>query len=219
MGIYRLKPWFVARLDGLRVRLQRAGVSADAVTIAGVAAGIALGAALAAGVLASPWWWLAVPPLALVRLAANALDGALARASGTARPAGAILNEVGDRVADLGMLAGLAPAVGAPLAASAVATAFATALVGVLAAALVGERATSGPMGKADRVTLLAVAAPVAIAVGEAALVVAAWLVVVGGVATVARRTRRLWSEVADGHGPSGQRTRDETDERDERSA
>ena len=101
-GLYALKPWYSRRL-GLFVDLAvRRGISPDVFTALGV-----LGAALAAVVIWQGWWPLALLFLA-VRLGGANLDGAVARARGVSRPWGFVLNEVGDRVSDLLMYAGLA---------------------------------------------------------------------------------------------------------------
>ncbi|WP_273521055.1 CDP-alcohol phosphatidyltransferase family protein [Rhodosalinus sediminis] len=71
----RLRPFIDPPLDRLGRRVARAGVGADAVTLAGLALGL-----IAAGIVAAghPGWALA--PLLLSRLA-DGLDGAVARAS------------------------------------------------------------------------------------------------------------------------------------------
>src|SRR6478735_2996687 len=101
-GLYALKPWYTRRLDGFVRSAVRRGTSPDVFTWLGV-----LSAALAAVAIAVGWW-----PLALVflagRLAGANLDGAVARARGVSRPWGFVLNEIGDRVSDLLMYAGLA---------------------------------------------------------------------------------------------------------------
>ena len=100
-GLYALKPWYSRRL-GLVVALAvRRGISPHVFTALGV-----LGAALAAVAVWQGWWPLALLLLA-VRLGGANLDGAVARARGVSRPWGFVLNEVGDRVSDLLMYAGL----------------------------------------------------------------------------------------------------------------
>ena len=58
-----------------------------------------------------PLWLLLLPPLLLLRLALNALDGMLTREFHQATPSGAVLNELGDVLADAGPLP--APCAGA----------------------------------------------------------------------------------------------------------
>jgi len=60
----------------------------------------AAGLAFYAGVLHNRWLFLAVPPLFVMRIAANVLDGVLARETGQAGPRGEVLNELSDAVGD-----------------------------------------------------------------------------------------------------------------------
>jgi CDP-diacylglycerol--glycerol-3-phosphate 3-phosphatidyltransferase len=123
---------------------------------------------------------------------------------GTARPFGLVVNEAGDRVADAAMLLGTAPAVGLPLALGSVAAATFVSLSGVLSLALTSRRDTGGPMGKADRVAALAVAAGIAAAVHQTwAFSVVLWAVVLGGPVTVVARLARLRRTLA--HPSSGE--------------
>jgi CDP-diacylglycerol--glycerol-3-phosphate 3-phosphatidyltransferase len=71
------------------------------------------------------------------------------------------VNELGDRVADLGVFAGLAlvPGVSVGLVGAAAALSLLASHVGVAAEAAGGRRLRGGPMGKADRMAALAVAA------------------------------------------------------------
>ena len=192
MSVYKLKPWFVGRLSVVTQRLADRGTHPNTVTVAGVVAAALAGVALVAGAWLDPLWWAAVPLLGVLRLAANAIDGSLARLTGRSSARGEVLNEVGDRAGDGVMLAALGPSVGWGLAGWAVAAAFLVAFVGVLAQAATGERDSSGPMGKADRVMVLSIAAPVAI-VDDRALPLAAVLVIAGAAVTVTRRVAALW--------------------------
>jgi CDP-diacylglycerol---glycerol-3-phosphate 3-phosphatidyltransferase len=191
-GLYRLKPRFVARLRGLEDRVVARGVTAGQLTWAGALAGAVTAAALLAGTRA-PWLWLAVAPLSLIRMACNALDGAVARRTSTVTARGAVTNELADRAADLLTLAALAPVVGVAPAAAAAVVALATSFVAVLAQAVTGRRIAAGPLGKPDRVAVLSVGATAAVLVGPAALVAATWVIVAAGLLTVARRTVALW--------------------------
>ncbi|WP_338700863.1 CDP-alcohol phosphatidyltransferase family protein [Streptomyces sp. Q6] len=103
-GLYSLKPWYADRLAGVRAGCAARGVSPDTLTWAGVACGAAAGAALA--FLPAPFAALPVAVLLAARLGFANLDGALARDTGRTTRRGAVLNELGDRAADLAMLAG-----------------------------------------------------------------------------------------------------------------
>jgi len=97
------------RLLPLGARLGRAGVSPDALTFGGLGCALSAGTAVALG----------SPATALVlftcSLLADGLDGATARASGRARPAGALLDALSDRVGELALIGGIAAAAGEPL--------------------------------------------------------------------------------------------------------
>ncbi len=198
MAIYAIKPWFRGRLSGATQRLVRRGVSPDVVTAAGVLASVAGGVALAAGRW-SPYVWLAVPPFALLRITANALDGLVAQESRRARPRGELFNETADRVADAAFLVPIATLPGqfawvplAALAAAAIAS-----FVGVAARAAGGARRYDGPMGKPDRMAVLALAAVVAAGTRDGRWLTAGCAVIaVGAVLTVMNRYLRAHREL-----------------------
>src|SRR6185503_4165039 len=109
-SIYDLKPAFQRLLRPLVAGLVRAGVTPNQVTIVALLLSISVGATIAA--TRARWSLLLLPPLLLVRMALNALDGMMAREHGMKTPIGALLNEVGDVLSDaalylpLGLLAG-----------------------------------------------------------------------------------------------------------------
>lgn len=180
MNLYALKPGFVRRLGRAVAIADRHDVTPDQVTALGAGLGVATGAAVAAGTV-WPTVWLAVAPLAVARLAANAVDGQLARSTDASTSRGAVGNELADRVGDLAALA--------PLALVAPVTT-AVLLVGLLVAewaatlhwAVHGERRYAGPFGKPDRMVVLgaglaaAVAWPVAAVVTVVVLAVGVWV-------------------------------------------
>lgn len=180
MNLYALKPWFVRRLGRAVTLAADRGIRPDTVTVVGTVLGVGTGVAVAAGTLA-PLAWLAVPPLAVARLAANAIDGQLARTAGTATTRGAVGNEVADRVGDLAALGPLALV--APVATVALVVGL---LVGEWIAAVDwavhGTRRYVGPFGKPDRMLVLAVGAvaavvwPSALAVTAVVLAAGVWL-------------------------------------------
>ncbi|MEK0101013.1 hypothetical protein WDA79_21375, partial [Streptomyces sp. A475] len=93
------------------------------------------------------------------RLAFANLDGALARDTGRTTRRGALLNELGDRAADLLVVAGFLPLAPLWLVAAA---AFATTLpswVSLAGAAAGAPRRNGGPVGKTERCLLAVVAA------------------------------------------------------------
>ena len=163
MGIYAVKPWFRGRLSGATDTLVRRGVTPDQVTGAGLLASAAGGLAVWAG-NDRPLVWLAVPVLAFVRIAANALDGLVAQRAGLARPAGELFNETSDRLADAAFVLPLALVDGVPawLPFAAIAAAELASFVGITARAAGGTRRYDGPMGKPDRMAVVGLAAVVA---------------------------------------------------------
>jgi len=165
-GLYALKPWFTGRLTPIIDTAAARRISPDVFTAAGVAAAGAAGTAIAFG------WWPLAAVFMVLRLAGANLDGAVARARGVSRPWGFVVNELGDRTADLLAFAGLAvwaarqqgpalnwlswPVLQVLLAALA-ATLPTFASLAVAAAGL--TRRNGGPMGKTERCLLLVVAA------------------------------------------------------------
>jgi CDP-diacylglycerol--glycerol-3-phosphate 3-phosphatidyltransferase len=101
-GLYALKPWFTRRLTVIVDVAVARQVSPDAFTAAGVLAAGAAGVAVAFGC------WPLAAVFMVLRLAGANLDGAVARARGVSRPWGFVVNEIGDRTADLLAFAGLA---------------------------------------------------------------------------------------------------------------
>ena len=89
-------------LKPVGVKLRRAGVNADVLTGIGVSMAAASGIAIATGHLS-----LGLLLLVLTGLP-DALDGAVAKAAGTAGPRGAFFDSVADRVSDTFLLLGVA---------------------------------------------------------------------------------------------------------------
>ena len=151
-SVYDLKPRFQALLRPLMARLARAGFTPNAITLIAVAGSIAVGAALSqAG--GRPALLLLLPAWLFARMALNAIDGMMARELDMASPLGAVLNELGDALSDLGLYLPLAfvhkesewPVIAFSI--GAVLTEF----CGVLGRALGASRRYEGPMGKSDR--------------------------------------------------------------------
>lgn len=196
MGIYGFKPAFRRALRPVAARLGR--VHPDAVSAAAIAI------SLAAGVLLwlapqRPWLLLVVAPLLVARLAANALDGMLAQAQGVASPRGELVNELSDRVSDALILGGLALSGAVPtlLAGAALAVTLLVSYVGILEKAAGGIRNYAGPLGKADRMALLALACVAAVALPrQPVLEWTAWLFVALGLVTLLHRVRLAWGRL-----------------------
>lgn len=200
-GLYALKPWYTRRLGRVVRAAVRRGVSPDVFTLLGVVAAAGAGVAIAAG------WWPAALVLLAARLAGANIDGAVARARGVSRPWGFVVNEIGDRVSDLLMFAGLAVLAGATQAGVGHPSAVEWVLVATVAATLPtaaslavagagGPRQNGGPFGKTERCAAAVVATAV-----PAWIVPVAVVVVVGSVLTAALRLRHGRSAL--GAGPA----------------
>lgn len=193
-GLYSIKPWFVRGLGGFEDRLVARGVSADALSYAAVIVSLVAGCTVIAGYRVHPWLWFLVAPLAVARLALNALDGAVARRTRTARPFGKVINEICDRVSDVCFVAPLVVFLSPVLVVAALVVISIVSLCGSLGEVVGGSRLTSGPMGKADRVAVVGVAAAGAGLTGAAVPVFSSALLIItaGGLATIAVRLRAL---------------------------
>ncbi len=192
-GLYAAKPAFQRLLGGVADGLARRQVDPDALTYAAVGCGL-IGGAVVLAASAEPRALWAIPILAVVRLALNALDGMVAVRRGCARPWGKVLNEVGDRLADLAFFGPLLLVPGSEplLVASSLCAMLLSSYVGVLAEAAGTTRQYGGVLGKADRMVWLSIAAVVAAVTGDLlALRLLPAVLLVGGVATVLQRGRR----------------------------
>lgn len=188
--MYALKPWYARRLARTRAVLVSRRVSPNALTAAGVACGAGAGLTLwlpHPGPVAA----LAVGLLLAARLACANLDGGVAREAGTGTRFGAVVNELGDRLAELAALAGvlaLAPAGVVAATALAVTLPSWVALAGAAAGA---PRAQGGPVGKTERCVLLVLIA----ATGWAAPYLA--VMAAGSLLTAALRLLRIRRHLA----------------------
>jgi phosphatidylglycerophosphate synthase len=140
------------------------GISANAISIAGLFSGIAAGAALWATSWdgsCTRWCWFAGALLVQGRLLANMLDGMVAQLSGKNSPVGALYNEVPDRIEDaviligLGYAVGSCPALGYLAAIAAVFTAYVRAMNKVAGA----PQDFCGPLAKPQRMFVVTIAA------------------------------------------------------------
>lgn len=107
ISVYRLKPAFVALLRPLARLLATSGVTANQVTAAACLLSILYAVLLACFPAASLLWGL-LPVWLFLRMACNALDGIMAREHHQKSRLGALLNEMGDVVADAALFVPLA---------------------------------------------------------------------------------------------------------------
>ena len=152
VSIYDLKPAFQGLLRPLTRALARAGVTANAVTLAAAGLSVLVGAAIAARPGSRPVLLL-LPAVLFARMALNAIDGMLAREHGQKSKLGALLNELGDVVSDTALYLPLAlvPGFDPRLAALVVVLAALSEMTGVMGPTVGASRRYDGPMGKSDR--------------------------------------------------------------------
>ncbi len=159
ISIYNLKPAFIGLLRPLASALAKAGVTANHVTVAACLLSVLYGFALFCRP-GSPLLWGLMPVWLFVRMALNAIDGILAREFGQKSRLGAILNEMGDVIADAALFAPLAlvSGVSVPAVGLFIWMALLTEFAGVLALLVNSPRRYEGPCGKSDRAFLIGVA-------------------------------------------------------------
>jgi len=159
-SIYDIKPAFQNLLRPITRGLAGAGVTANQVTIAAAVLSAAVGASIALWPL-EDWPLLLLPAFLFVRMALNAIDGMLAREHGMKSRLGAVLNEVGDVVADTALYLPLAwvPGFNPTLVVTATALAIISEMTGVVAVQIGAARRYDGPMGKSDRAFVFGFAA------------------------------------------------------------
>jgi CDP-diacylglycerol---glycerol-3-phosphate 3-phosphatidyltransferase len=197
-SIYQLKPAFQGLLRPLVRALARGGVTANQVTLAAVALAFAIGVVLLA--CDSRLVLLLLPVGLFLRMALNAIDGMLAREHGQASRLGAILNELGDVVADAAMYLPLAlrPEFPSTPLVTLVLLAVIVEMTGVIGVQVGASRRYDGPFGKSDRAFVfgvlglaLALWAPVGEWLGWLL-----WLLVALSALTIVNRARAALSEL-----------------------
>lgn len=201
-SIYDLKPQFQGMLRPTCGALAAAGVTANQVTVAAAL----LSAAGGGLILWKPeagWPLLLLPAILFLRMALNAIDGMLAREHAMQSRLGAVLNELGDVVADAALYLPMAvvPGLSAPLVACIVVAGIVAEMTGVVAVQIGASRRYDGPMGKSDRAFafgLLAVLLGAGIEGGPWTDIMLALMLALS-VATVVNRARRALGEAGDG--------------------
>ena len=158
-SVYELKSAFQNLLRPLVNTLARIGVTANQVTIAALLLSIATGAVILHN--RGGRALLLLPIVLFVRMALNAMDGMLAREHNQKSALGAILNELGDVIADaalylpLAFVAGFTPSLVVLVAVLSILTE----MTGVIAVQIGASRRYDGPCGKSDRAAIFGVIA------------------------------------------------------------
>ena len=132
-----------------------------------------------------------------LRLLCNLFDGMVAVEGGRGAPDGPFWNEAPDRVADALILVGIGLGTGHPgLGWAAAAFAIGTAYLRELGSAQGLNADFRGPMAKPQRMAVATAAALIAaflpVVFGWSVLVVALWVIILGGAVTVLRRSSRM---------------------------
>lgn len=155
MTLYDIKPQFQNLLRPTVVRLHVMGATANQVTLLAMLASVLLGGVLMC--FPKPLFFISLPVFLLFRMALNAIDGMLAREFNQQSVPGAILNEVGDIIADAALYLAFAFLTGVSpwLVVLVVLLSWLTEFCGVIAQTLTGSRNYRGPMGKSDRAFVL----------------------------------------------------------------
>jgi CDP-diacylglycerol--glycerol-3-phosphate 3-phosphatidyltransferase len=176
VDLYATKAAVNARLVPLVDRLAAAGVTPDQVTLSAVPVAVLGGACLLLSP-AVPTLLLAVPLLVALRILLNLVDGNMARRTGRTHPRGELFNELGDRVADIALLAPVAWLPGAlpEVVLLGVLVGVLASYVGITARAAGGERIYRGVLSKPGRMALLVVCSSWAFVAGTG--VTTAWTV------------------------------------------
>ena len=150
--IYDLKPRFQALLRPLSDALARAGLSANEVTLGALLLSAAHGAWLTL-MPGSAWPLLLLPVTLFLRMAFNAIDGMMAKEHGLASPAGAVLNELSDVIADAALYLpfALIHGLNGMLVVLVVVAGMIAEMAGALGPLIKAPRRYDGPLGKSDR--------------------------------------------------------------------
>jgi CDP-diacylglycerol---glycerol-3-phosphate 3-phosphatidyltransferase len=198
-SIYDLKPEFQRLLRPLVNGLARTGVTANQVTIAALLLSLTAGHLIARS--HGGRMLLLLPVVLLVRMALNAMDGMLAREHHQKSALGAILNELGDVIADVGLYLPLAavPEFDPWLVIAAVILSVLTEMTGVIGVQIGASRRYDGPLGKSDRAFLFGL---MGLLLGlqvhiERAIPIVLFVMVLLLVLTILNRARRALGEVS----------------------
>ncbi|MCP3662292.1 MAG: CDP-alcohol phosphatidyltransferase family protein [Gammaproteobacteria bacterium] len=154
-SIYDLKPAFQGLLRPLCIKMAAKGITPNQVTVAALLLSVTNGIAIS--LLPDAAWPLLLLPLTLlIRMALNAIDGMLAREHNMQSRLGAVLNELGDILADVALYLPLAliPGTPATLIVILIILFILTEFSGVQAIQIGANRRYDGPFGKSDRAML-----------------------------------------------------------------
>jgi CDP-diacylglycerol--glycerol-3-phosphate 3-phosphatidyltransferase len=188
----RLRPSVEQRLQPVGANLKRSGITADHLTLAGIVMAVGAAIAIANGALRLGF------VLLLLTAVPDVLDGAVAKASGTATPRGAFFDSVADRVTDALLLVGVAwylenrhPGHIAILPMAVLAMSMLISYERAKAESL-GFDARGGLMERAERLIALAFGL-----LFEGLLIAVLWVMLVLTAVTAVQRFVRVWSQAS----------------------
>ena len=188
----RFKSDIERRLRPVGSDLSRTGVTADHLTLIGVIMAVAAAGAIANGALRAGVLLLAASAIP------DALDGAVAKASGTASPRGAFFDSVADRVTDALLLGGVAWYLSSTVGGRIVLLPFAVLAVSALVsyqrarAESLGFDARGGVMERAERIVVLGLGL-----LFEWALVPVLWIMLALTAFTAVQRFVKVWRQAS----------------------
>jgi CDP-diacylglycerol--glycerol-3-phosphate 3-phosphatidyltransferase len=192
------REWVSKTINPLGVRLARAGITPDEITIVGT-----VGALTGALVFFTQGWWFSGTMLIWGCVMLDVLDGAVARAGGTASKFGAVLDSTCDRMVDAAIFASIAWFYTRHPQPWMVAGCLLCLVLGQLTSYIraraegVGLNATVGIAERAERLIIILVGTGLS---GEHLRVpyvqaIAVWVLVAASAITVAQRLATVWRQ------------------------
>ena len=204
------RKWVGKTINPLGVRLARAGVTPDAITITGT-----VGATSAALIFFTPGWWFSGTMLIWGFVMLDVVDGAVARAGGMSTKFGAVLDSTADRLVDAAVFGSIAWYFARHDQPWMLAGCLLCLVLGSLTSYVraraegVGLTATVGIAERAERLIIILVGTGLS---GEHLRVpyvqaIAVWLLVAASTITVAQRLATVWRQsrqLSQGSDPKG---------------
>lgn len=179
ISVYQLKSSFQNLLTPITMKLYRANVSANQVTLFTFFCSLLMAVILiTANDVAI---WLLLPIFMFLRMAGNAIDGMLARQHNQQTDVGFLLNEITDILADAALLLAFSAIAGfdSYWIISLLLLTWLSEFIALIVQIINGERDNSGPMGKSDRALFLSIFA-ILIGLGVDSLLLSSWFFVIG---------------------------------------
>jgi len=179
ISVYQLKSSFQNLLTPIMMKLYRANVSANQVTLFTFFCSLLMAVILVT--VNDVAIWLLLPIFMFLRMAGNAIDGMLARQHNQQTDVGFLLNEITDILADAALLLAFSAIAGfdSYWIISLLLLTWLSEFIALIVQIINGERDNSGPMGKSDRALFLSIFA-ILIGLGVDSLLLSSWFFVIG---------------------------------------